>query len=161
VIRAGRLQQVADPTTLYHRPANRFVAGLIGSPAMNFFEGRIERRDDRLVFEGEGFFLPIPESYRARLESFAGQPITLGIRPEHIGSTAAQQRPDAPQIAAKVEAVEPLGAESYVYYKVATQTLVSRGQPDRNLRIGDQASLAVADDHLHFFDPQTQKAVTY
>jgi len=159
VIRTGRLQQVADPATLYHRPANRFVAGLIGSPAMNFFEGRIECRDDRLVFQGESFALPIPETCRARLESFTGKPITLGIRPEHIGSPTAEQRADAPRIPAKVEAVEPLGPESHVYYTVGAYTFVSRVDAQHTFQIGDQVTPAVATDHLHFFDPQTETEI--
>jgi len=159
VIRRGRLQQVADPATLYHRPANRFVAGLIGSPAMNFFEGRIERRDDWLVFRGESFALPIPETCGARLESFTGKPITLGIRPEHIGSPAAEQRADAPRITAEVEAVEPLGPESYVYYSAGAETFVSRVDAGGTFQIGDQARPAVATGSLHFFDPQTERAV--
>jgi len=159
VICRGRLQQVAGPATLYHRPANRFVAGLIGSPAMNFFEGRIERRDDVLVFLGDGFTLPIPTSHSPRLEPYAGQPITLGIRPEHIGSPAAEQQADAPRILAKVEAVEPLGPELYVYYTAGAHTFVSRVDAHHRFQIGDQASLVVAADHLHFFDRQTEESV--
>jgi multiple sugar transport system ATP-binding protein len=159
VIRRGRLQQVADPATLYHRPANRFVAGLIGSPAMNFFSGRIERRDRELVFAGGGLMLPVPTAYSARLEPYASKPITLGIRPEHVGSPTAEQRPDAPRIPAKVEAVEPLGPESYVYYTAGTSTFVSRVDGHHSLQIGDQATPAVATDHLHFFDPQTERAI--
>ncbi|MHC4179273.1 MAG: ABC transporter ATP-binding protein [Planctomycetota bacterium] len=158
VIRQGRIQQVADPATLYNRPANRFVAGLIGSPAMNFFSGRIRRRDQRLVFEAESFSLPIPEMWTARLKPYTGKPITLGIRPEHIGSPTAEQTDDAPRIAAVVEAVEPVGPESYVYYRAAAQTFVSRAAAGHKLQIGDQVSPAVATDKLHFFDPQTEKA---
>jgi multiple sugar transport system ATP-binding protein len=159
VIREGRLQQVAEPATLYHHPANRFVAGLIGSPAMNFFSGRIERRDDRLVFQGENFALPIPDTCGARLESFTGQPITLGLRPEHIGFATAEQRPDAPRITGKVEAVELLGPESYVYLSTGSQTVVSRVDAGRQFRIGEQARPTVATDHLHFFDPQTEASI--
>ncbi len=159
VMQEGRLQQVADPATLYGRPANRFVAGLIGSPAMNFFRGRIERRDQQLVFEAEGFWLPIPEACGRRLESYSGRPIILGIRPEHIGSPAAEQLPDAPRIPARVEAVEPVGPESYVHYSTAGQTFVSRADSSQTLYNGDRASPAVATDHLHFFDPQTEESI--
>jgi len=161
VIRRGRLQQVADPATLYHRPANRFVAALIGSPAMNFLDGRMDRRDQTLVFCGGSFVLPVPAAYRPWLEPYIGQPITLGIRPEHVGSTAAEQQADAPRIPAEVEAVEALGPESYVYYTAGAHTFVSRVDAQHRFQIGDRATPAVATDHLHFFDPQTETAITW
>jgi multiple sugar transport system ATP-binding protein len=159
VLRQGRLQQVADPATLYNRPANRFVAALIGSPAMNFFEGRIEHRDQALVFLGESFCLPIPNPPSAELESYLGRLLTLGIRPEHIGSPAAERQPDAPRIPARVEAIEPVGPEWYVHYRVGTGEFVSRIDATPGLHVGDQAQPAVMTDHLHFFDPQTQNTV--
>jgi multiple sugar transport system ATP-binding protein len=159
VVRAGRIQQVADPATLYNRPANRFVAGLIGSPAMNFFEGRIEHHDPQLVFRTEGFSLPVPETWNARLGSYSGKPITLGVRPEHIGSPAAEQTDNAPRIPAVVEAVEPVGPESYVYLNTGSQTFTLRVDAGRTFRIGERANPAVATGKLHFFDPPTEKAV--
>jgi multiple sugar transport system ATP-binding protein len=165
VIREGRVQQVADPQTLYDRPANRFVAGLIGSPAMNFFDGRIEPRGETLVFraatsgpdaEKRGFTLPLPVSCSSRLESHLNRPIVLGIRPEHVGSPDAQRVPRAARIPAVVEAVEPVGPESYVYYRAATATFVSRVQPGRQFTVGAQARPALATDKLHFFDPKTE-----
>ncbi|HUT14525.1 MAG TPA: ATP-binding cassette domain-containing protein [Thermoguttaceae bacterium] len=171
VIREGRLQQLADPMTLYDRPANRFVAALIGSPAMNFFDGRIERRQGRLVFltsqaiesdEGNSthrLALPVPAVWTARVEPYVNRPITIGIRPEHIGCAAAEQAADAPRIPAVVEAVEPIGAESYVHWSTGVRTFVSRAATDRTVQPGDAARPAIATDHLHFFDPQTQRTV--
>ena len=159
VIRGGRLQQVADPATLYNRPANRFVAGLIGSPAMNFFPGRIEQRDRQLLFDTEGFSLPVPDTWAARLKPYTGKPITLGIRPEHVGSPATEHLADAPRITAVVEAVEPVGPESYVYLNTGSQTFVSRVDAGRTFQIGEKASPAVATDKLHFLDPETEKSL--
>jgi len=171
VIRAGRLQQVADGMTLYERPANRFVAALIGTPAMNFFAGRIERRHGRLVFltsqvlgniDGESlhrFSLPIPAVWTARVEPYVGRPITLGIRPEHIGAADTAPTGDAPGIAAVVEAVEPIGAESFVHWSTGLQSFVSRMDVGRIPPPGTAARPAISTDHLHFFDPQTQRTV--
>ena len=178
VIRQGRLQQVADPVTLYSRPANRFVAALIGSPAMNFFEGRIERREGRLLFVTERdvsdgdkagddvaggtpqrFTLPIPAIWTARIEPYAERPITLGLRPEHIGRAAAEQTTDAPRFHAHVEAVELVGADVYVHFHTGRQTFVSRMPSGRSVEIGDFAQPAVATDRLHFFDSRTEQAL--
>jgi len=171
VMHQGRIQQVADPMALYDRPANRFVASLIGSPPMNFFEGRIERRDGRLVFvaaaapestaggEVRPLMLPVPAVWTARVEPYIGKPITLGIRPEHIGGTTAEQTPDAARIPAVVEAVEPVGAESYVYWTMGVQTFVSRAPAGRGVEPGETGEPAVASDHVQFFDPETEQTV--
>ena len=159
VIRQGRIQQVADPATLYNRPDNLFVAGLIGSPAMNFFHGRIQCRDGRLLFDAGSFTLPVPAARTTQLEGYTGRPIILGIRPEHIASPAAEQTPDAPRIPAVVEAVEPVGAESYVHLSSATHTFVARADADHSFHVGRRAEPAVAVDQVHFFDPQTERAV--
>ena len=128
VLRNGRLQQVADPQTLYERPGNRFVASLLGSPGMNFLDGRVERTDGRWIFVlSERIKLPIPDRYRATIEPYAGKPITLGVRPEHVRLTVLSTQYSVLStqhsivIPATVEAVERLGAESHVYMKSGDQ----------------------------------------
>jgi len=168
VMHEGRLQQVAHPATLYNHPANRFVAGLIGSPAMNFFPGRIQRREGQLLFATEGlgsdgnpqrFTLPIPPQWTEAIHPYVGKPITLGLRPEHIGCPAADRAVNPPRIPAVVEAVERLGAESYVYFITGRQTFVARMSPGHVPKIGDFAQPAVAIDHLQFFDPKTEQTL--
>ncbi|MBN2473063.1 MAG: sn-glycerol-3-phosphate ABC transporter ATP-binding protein UgpC [Pirellulales bacterium] len=178
VMRDGRLQQVADPATLYRRPANRFVAALLGSPPMNFFDGWIQRSQGKLVFATVGevsdgdridaqldsgtarhFTLPVPAAWTARVEPYLNRPITLGIRPEHLGSPAAGRSPDVPRIPALVEAVESIGPESHVYLRAGQHTFVCRVEAGRQYGVGDQVAPAVALEMLHFFDPQTQSTV--
>ena len=105
------------------------------------------------------FTLPVPAIWTARVEPYANQPITLGIRPEHIGSPAAERLADVPRIQAQVEAVEPMGPESYVYLNTGIHAFVSRADAGCKFRVGDHAAPAVATDHLHFFDPTTEKRV--
>jgi len=164
----GRLQQVADPATLYARPANRFVASLIGSPAMNFFDGWVERREEGLFFvsvatasrrQADRFRLPIPAEWTSRLEPYIDRPVTLGVRPEHVSPSPGSQSSDAPRIPAVVEAVEPLGAETCVQLNTGSQTFVSRMDGGCDWTVGERVEPAVAVDHLHFFDPQTGQAV--
>ena len=89
ILRDGRLQQVADPQTLYDRPGNRFVASLLGSPGMNFLDGRVEQTDGRCICVLAGNIrLPIPDRCRATIEPYTGKPITLGVRPEHLRLTS-------------------------------------------------------------------------
>ena len=164
VLREGRLQQLADPQTLYRQPANRFVAGLIGSPAMNFFAGRLQRGELGPVFATDGFTLPIPADRAIGVQGYLDRPITLGIRPEHLGSPEAERCPTAPRIPAKVEAVESIGPEAFVYLSVDPpnrdrQAMVMRATSADAFQVGQSVRPAVATSHLHFFDSQTGVAI--
>jgi len=160
VMKDGFIQQVADPLTLYDRPANRFVAGFIGTPPTNFFEGALGEENGKLVFEDAGrIALPVPDKRKDALSGRTGQPITLGIRPEDIGSAAAEALDGAPRIRAKVNVVEPMGAESYVYLEAGGASFVSRVDAHRQFRVGEEAALAVFIDKAHFFDPETEKRI--
>lgn len=163
VLYDGRLQQVGCPQTLYDRPCNRCVAGMVGSPAMNFFSGRIER-GDRLSFVlghddvlAGDLVVRLPETLRETLAECDGQPITLGIRPEHLSLTvgASTAPPGCVTMPAVVEAVERLGAEQHVYLRAGRQTFLSRMRGDvadgsAGPSVGRQVT-AVA-SRLYFFD---------
>jgi len=160
VMKDGRVQQIADPMSLYDQPANRFVASFIGTPPMNFFEGRIGGSADALVFEGPGgMTLPVPQDQRAPLAAWKGKAITLGLRPENIGSAVALQQVDAPVIEAAVEVVEPMGSESYVHLRIADTTFVSRVEAHRTFKVGTTSRSAVDLSKTRFFDPQTDARV--
>ncbi len=161
VMKGGLVQQVAEPLELYGRPANRFVAGFIGMPPMNVFDGHIRLEGGVPLFEGPaGMRLPVPERDRAALAAFADKPVALGLRPEDIGSAAAEQLPGAPRIRASVEVVEPMGAESYVYQRLGDQTFISRVEPHRRFAVGEAAEFAVFIDKSHYFDSATEQRIT-
>lgn len=157
VLKDGRIQQEADPMTLYDRPVNRFVAGFIGTPPMNFLEGALRSSERGLAFEAAGgVWLPIPESRAEGLVAWRDRPVMLGLRPEDIGSAAAEQWPRAPRIRATVDLVEPMGAESYVYLRIGPHALVSRVDAHRTVRVGEEYEPAVIMDKAHLFDPSTE-----
>ena len=160
VMKDGLVQQVADPVTLYDNPVNRFVAGFIGTPPMNFFAGSIDRADGSVVFtHGDGFSMPVPQELVESVSGYAGKAITMGIRPEDIGSAAAESLDGAPRIPAKVEVIEPMGSESYVYLNTGSETFVSRVDAHRRFAIGAEADLAVFSAKTHFFDPENEKCI--
>jgi multiple sugar transport system ATP-binding protein len=160
VMKGGVIQQVADPLSLYDRPVNRFVAGFIGMPPMNIFEGGIRAGQGGLVFEGPGGMrLPVPEKDKAALAAFRDKPVLLGLRSEDIGSAAAEQLPDAPRIRAVVEVIEPMGSESYIYFRLAENIFISRVDAHRKFKVGETAEPAVFIDKAHFFDPVTEKRI--
>jgi len=159
VIRSGRIQQVAEPATIYHHPANRFVAGLIGSPPMNLVDGELEPGGGGLLFRKGRFAVPVPEVWKTRLGPYCGGPLVLGVRPEHVKLAVAGEPDAGTRIWATVETVEPLGPEYHVYLDTGSHVFVSRMKADPRLHAGNPVELNVATEDLLFFDPRTEEAV--
>lgn len=149
VMQGGVIQQLDTPQKIYREPINRFVASFVGSPAMNFVSGRIDGAETfHLADDG---YCPLA-GYRWRTPSFSG-PATLGIRPEHIlhGSAAG---PDA--LTAKVEMVEPMGADSLVWCRLPNGApLALRHAAETGLSPGDPLPVAFPADTLSLFDDAT------
>jgi multiple sugar transport system ATP-binding protein len=150
VMKDGRLLQIADSMTLYNRPVNRFVAGFIGSPPMNFLEGRVEPGPLRFVHPA--LELPLDPPAAAKLEPMTGRPVTFGIRPEGI-------RLAADGFPAAVEVAELMGNEVVLYLKLGTETLVARVPPLAAPRPGDAVRITFDPDRAHFFDAATEAAI--
>ncbi|VWB49420.1 sugar ABC transporter ATP-binding protein [Burkholderia lata] len=154
VARFGSIAQVGAPLELYHRPANRFVAGFIGSPRMNFLPATVASDDPdacRLVLDGTGERLTLRGRALPRGMA-AGTPLTLGIRPEHlaVGTGAAL---DAPSIVREVALVEQLGEAAYVHLDQPGGTpLLAKVPGQATLRRGERPALQVPAEHCHLFD---------
>ena len=160
VMKDGLIQQVSDPISLYDNPVNKFVAGFIGTPPMNFFSGSLQSQGGKLVFVEEGgLSVEVPKSAEGRLEKQKGREVVMGIRPEDIGSTLAEMKPDLPRIRGKVKVVEPIGPESYLYLDSGKTTFVCRVDSHRRFQTGDTVDLATLMERAHFFDPKTDMAL--
>ncbi|KPH07611.1 ATP-binding cassette domain-containing protein (plasmid) [Rhizobium acidisoli] len=133
IMRDGLIQQLASPAEIYRRPANLFVAGFIGAPAMNFVEGRIERSGASPVFRSKG--LAVELSAYAFSAGAAEGPATLGFRPEHLVLDGAVSR--LPTIPGRVSVVEPMGSDAVVWFDWADQSLSLRLMGDVDLQPGD------------------------
>src|SRR5882724_3813804 len=158
VMKDGVVQQVGEPLELYGRPFNRFVAGFIGSPAMNFVDVGIQGGDGSLTAQGTGIRLAIPPSNSARLGPYKGQRVTLGIRPEDLHIAAGGDQ-GGYVFDAVVDVVEPLGSEILLDVKAGPNNLVARVEPTVRLKVHDSVRLAVNPDRLHFFDMTSEKAI--
>ncbi|HTK30620.1 MAG TPA: sn-glycerol-3-phosphate ABC transporter ATP-binding protein UgpC [Candidatus Saccharimonadaceae bacterium] len=154
VLKSGHLQQVADPFTLYEKPANQFVAGFIGSPPINLFAARVSADAASLEAGGERW-TPPPALQRA-LDASRGREIQLGVRPEDVRLEAG-----APGLALKgrLEMAEPLGSETLAYWATEAGTLVSRLPGARAPRIGEPATLHAAFTRLHAFEAESGRAL--
>ncbi|MGH7359994.1 MAG: ABC transporter ATP-binding protein [Candidatus Methylomirabilales bacterium] len=157
VMRDGRIHQVGPPLQVYANPVNRFVAGFIGSPAMNFVPVTVQAADGRLTLLADGFRVPVPAGRAAALQPYAGRKLIFGIRPEDI--TAATGTDGRPTIEAIVEVVEPLGADVLLDLQAGTDTLTARVDPHLAVRVKDRIRLALAEDKMHFFDPETEQVI--
>ena len=158
VMRDGWVQQVGDPMTLYNEPANRFVAGFIGSPAMNFADARIAGENGGLWAEGEGIRLKVPAHLNNRVGAYAGKAVTIGIRPEDM-RIARDSDPPELNIPAVVEVVERLGSEILLDVAVGSVTMVASVEPISRAKVHDQLQLAINPERLHFFDSETEAAI--
>uniref|UniRef100_A0A832I1W6 sn-glycerol-3-phosphate ABC transporter ATP-binding protein UgpC n=1 Tax=Eiseniibacteriota bacterium TaxID=2212470 RepID=A0A832I1W6_UNCEI len=154
VLRKGLLQQVADPFTLYERPANQFVAGFIGSPPINFF--RADVRADGAALDAAGVAIALPAALAGGLAAHRGRSVQVGIRPEDLSLAPAVA---GGQIPARVEVREPLGNEVLVHWSTPLGELVSRVPGQRAPDVGEAATLHFPHDKLRFFDPETERAL--
>ncbi len=160
VMKDGFIRQIDEPVRLYDNPVDRFVAGFIGTPPMNFFEGVVRVQGDSTVFEGPGGMrLVVPERLRAPLAEYRDRSVTFGMRPEDVGSTAAEQRPEAPRIRSQVDVVEPMGSESYVHLRAGEATFIIRADAHRTFHVGETVDFPVFMDKAHFFDPRTERHI--
>jgi multiple sugar transport system ATP-binding protein len=155
VMRAGSLEQVAAPQTLYEQPANVFVAGFIGSPAMNFATTTSEGKD--LVLGGHKLTLTGQQA-RAADSRPDGANVLIGFRPEHI-TLANGTDEDLVRFPAKVDVVEYLGSEELIHAQAEGNEIVALLPSDRKVSVGDTVTLAVPMEKLHVFDPESEKTL--
>ena len=170
VMRDGILQQLDTPQNLYDHPANMFVAGFIGSPAMNFFPVTVEGGDGGVYLKSDGFRLHVPAQYQAavgaHVQSSAstapGTPpqVMIGIRPEDIADAAFVQNPDPENLVkAMVDVVEPLGSEVYLSCVTGTQQFPARVDPRTQAKAGEPLMVYFDTNKMHAFDSTTQQAL--
>jgi multiple sugar transport system ATP-binding protein len=152
VMKDGRVQQIGEPLELYGRPANRFVAGFIGSPAMNFLDVSIISANGALWAEAQGLRVRVSDRIRSR----AGSRVTLGVRPEALRLANGTGDYSFPT---EVDVVEPLGNEILLNFRAGGVPMVARVDP--STRVGAHASVRFALDpaRVHFFDPQSEAAL--
>jgi multiple sugar transport system ATP-binding protein len=156
VMKNGRLEQTAPPLELYRHPANRFVAGFIGSPPMNFFEGTLAQLNGSVIFQGGSdnkLTIPLQGGWAETVHGRMGQPVTLGLRPEHISEEADGK------VQAVAERVESAGAENFIYCSSHGGLFVMRAPATRTASSGDALALRFNMGEARFFDPITGQAL--
>ncbi|GIW08503.1 MAG: glycerol-3-phosphate ABC transporter ATP-binding protein [Dehalococcoidia bacterium] len=156
VMNGGVLQQLDTPQRLYDAPVNRFVAGFIGSPSMNFVEGTVARSSEQWTVVVDGVALPLPPRLGEKAAPFQNRPLILGLRPEAI---TQPRELDGVVLSLPVEVVEPLGSDVYVTFRLGSQSITGRFSPSQPPRPGEAAPVALNLAAAHLFDPTTEAAI--
>jgi multiple sugar transport system ATP-binding protein len=160
VMNAGTIDQVGTPNDLYHSPRTRFVAGFIGSPAMNFLPCRIEEAAGALSMRlSDTLTLPIPVSRTACYRPHAQKELVLGLRPEHITEARAHREPGTAEFTVPVEVIEPMGMETMVYFSVNGTEISARVNPADAQQPGETMRFTADLRHMHLIDPATNLVI--
>ncbi len=161
VMKDGVVQQVDTPLNIYHHPVNRFVAGFIGSPTMNFMSGSITT-NGKTVFQQDqtSFNVPLPIPLQKKINTQPGKQVTLGIRPEHIYAHKPAEVETVAPFTANVEVVEPVGNEVFVYFSTGSDSnYVARIATDTPPIVGKPFQLLFDTSKVHFFDKETEQTI--
>ena len=162
VMKDGVAQQVDTPINLYNRPRNQFVAGFIGSPAMNFLKGRIVSEQDAFWFDSGAVRLRLPSQVADRLAAYRDREVTLGIRAEDLAPLAnGGAKPERATTPVTLDVVEHMGNEIYLYVRAGAHTLIARVGPQAQFEVGRRLELAFDLTRAHFFDQQTEEAIGF
>lgn len=160
VMKDGLVQQVANPQTIYNKPANMFVAGFIGSPQMNFINGNLSEEGGEVYFKFENNTVKIPKNKAdiLREANEINKEVVLGVRPEDI-KNESDYNEKADYIGSKVEVKEQLGSETYLYLDVDSKKLIARVKPTFNPGINDSVKIYFDMEKIHIFDKVTEKTI--
>ncbi len=172
VMKDGLIQQVDSPQKLYDEPVNMFVAGFIGTPRMNFMDGKLEKKDGAVYFVYEGNYLKLPEdkANAPEIQEYIGNEIVGGLRPECIHDDAFNVEKFADSaFEADVDVTELMGAEIYLYLNVGEESasvgeagkLIARVSSRSTTRAGDKIKIAFDMSRLHLFDKDTERCILH
>ncbi|HZH46033.1 MAG TPA: sn-glycerol-3-phosphate ABC transporter ATP-binding protein UgpC [Roseococcus sp.] len=160
VMNGGIIEQVGPPQELYHHPATRFVAGFIGSPAMNFLPARLENGAGALRLNlPDGIVLPVPAERTNRYAPHAGKEVLLGLRPEHLTDARGDNRPGVSSFQAVPEVVEPMGMETLVHFKLHGAEICARFNPDAPAEPGRSLAMSADLNQMHLIEPASGRVL--
>ncbi|MBW6467592.1 MAG: ABC transporter ATP-binding protein [Coriobacteriia bacterium] len=160
VMNEGIIQQVGSPQELYDEPVNVFVAGFIGSPAMNFFSAKAVENGEGLRLDGDGFAVDVPQDRAEEMRAFLDREMIFGVRPENIhdkdfvpsGITAAPTT-------VTVDVTEPMGNEVFLHLLAGKTKLLARVDPRTTVSADDEVEVVIDMERMHIFDPESREAV--
>jgi len=160
VMNAGRIEQLGTPHEVYHTPKTRFVAGFIGSPAMNFLPCQLVQNGSGLTVRlSDDLSFPVPADREARYRPHAGRELIFGLRPEDIIESRTDLQPGRVPFQVQLDVVEPMGMETMVYFIVNGVEICGRVNPAAAKNAGEMMPLVADLNHMHLMDPKTDQVL--
>jgi multiple sugar transport system ATP-binding protein len=160
VMNAGVLMQVDTPQNLYDNPNNLFVAGFIGSPAMNFFNAELVKEGDDIAVKTGSFKVKVPDNRKKALKPYVGKAVVFGLRPENIHDpNFAPPRIMAQNVEAIVDLTELMGNEIFLFLKSGDDEYVARVDPRTSFNMGDKVTMAFNMENIHIFDKESEQVI--
>jgi len=159
VMHKGKIQQFDTPLNIYNKPSNKFTAGFIGSPSMNFVESKLLKKDNGYFIDFLGAEIKLPNKFQnEKLEKYINQKIIVGIRPEDFIEPNFQQFNNNPKIKGIIEITEQMGAESYYYFRCNDKMIVVRTR-HLSLKISEKIEVTLNLEKIHLFDGITEESI--
>lgn len=162
IMKDGDILQIDTPLHLYNHPVNKFVAGFIGSPSMNFIDGKlIEQQGLYFIDEKQSIKVQICKEHEHRLKNYVGKEVTVGIRPENIHAEDSMKSEKRDKIVVTLDVTEPMGNEIFLYFNINGSNTIARipALKEEEPQPGEEIDLYVDASKMHFFDKQTEKAI--
>jgi len=159
VMKDGIIQQVSDPLTLYDFPVNKFVAGFIGSPPMNFIEANLVKEGNSIFIKADTFKVKLTEEKQKKVKGMEGKPVSFGFRPEDLIDETVATSKEGRFIKAKVEVIEPLGSEIYLHLSAGKDYFMARVPHQYRTELGKEVGFVVDLDKCHIFDTETELVI--
>ncbi|MDR2535052.1 MAG: ATP-binding cassette domain-containing protein, partial [Treponema sp.] len=157
VMKDGKVQQIGSPLYLYNHPSNKFVAGFIGSPPMNFLTVKVVEKGGAVALEEGSFVVKVANEHVQYLKKYVGKEVFFGIRPEDM---LFQEKPAAENnMPLSITVVEPLGADTTLWLNTGTQPLVARTEPTHIFKVGDTVNFTPNMEKARFFDKETELSI--
>jgi multiple sugar transport system ATP-binding protein len=160
VMKGGVIQQVADPISIYDHPKNKFVAGFIGSPPMNFMNGKIIKKSSKIYFTEGKISVKIVEDMFSKMTPYIGRDIIMGVRSEDIyDKLFVSEAPPENVVRVNCEVVEPMGSEVYLYLNTGKHTFIARVGAHNKPQVNQDMDLVFDMSKVHFFDKETEETI--
>jgi len=158
IMNDGQVQQSGSPLEVYYKPNNKFVAGFIGSPAMNFIDSKIVKENGDYFIDAESFKIKAPQSFYSKIADYAGKEVIFGVRPEdlHDKQFVSKITPSAfNTINTKTEVIEPLGAEIFIYLTSGKHSVIGKMDSRTQIEVEQNMEVVLDMEKTHIFDPKT------
>ena len=159
IMKDGIINQIDTPLNLYNKPTNKFVAGFIGSPSMNFVKGKLQK-NNKLYFVSEDGKLNIEltKEQSEKLSNYEEKGITLGIRPEDILMQDSEEN-NTHSTKVKLDVVEPMGNEIFIYFIISGEQLIARLPSTSDIKRNEEMEIYFNINKIHFFDEASEESV--